>query len=1105
MICAIDEKHVYKYGFGNQESPYVEGIISLKIGHSIRKYESIKDNYGVLVLEQYESKLNLESGKLELTRLYEDEEKQKPSNEYYKRLIVGSNHTRGKKAYFVRVDLYDKLDKILLGGIDELKKVNHYPNYEKGAAKWNSYYGLPSTDSKPVSEIPNIVVIKDFKRVAEDTFDEVVQTKEKNPKWKSGDDEKDKYVKKYDVNNNVFSKYEILPFDGAGLVSVETAQKWSEELGIVNSKGKSYIPAAFQFRVIPGFKGNLYTFDIVSFAKEYGSIITDINDVKHDLSTEEIDVIFTESQAKFLKLFGNDVKRWKDIFEKPVIFYKKDVNGKDAKEIESSYQRTFNISEYSEDVRDIKVKMLTAYQHLHSLHFNNTETENEMETFSNRTVDMFKKISTDPNEFLQFRSCTEELEVNDKKDWNRIPPYYRVAYYLSRENREVLFEDRYFQKKAQEDILGLRKRILSGKLYVTGNYQVLTPDIFALAQYAFGKRGYEVTGLLKSEEIYSNWWIYKDNKEGNEYSCDKMAITRNPEIYMEARTVSMVDRSSERYKEMLKWFKYQTTGIVTDSYSTVPLALGTADFDGDHVATTNCKEYVNAIERARNLGDGNTIILKVKDMTENEMKSLEANISDVNKLMEFDILAYRNNIGSVIDKVSTLWGVKQTKENKDEVRRLIKIMVIVGQLTIDAAKSGEFEGIPSEIEDYIKKNHVLKPYFMRYLPKNSEKLKKEMDAIKNAETIFGKASVVERQKKFSDEPTNLNLLCHYLENEINKIDVLVCQSKFDIKKFFSIFMTQTPCETSALFINIKQKLKELVKEHNSLHRLLGSCKNEEEIKERDGHYRHFYIYAKNELLSQCKLTEEKSMNKVVNCILYMSYALCEFTQNDGAKNILWNCFGNVLIKRAKGNNDDCKIDLEAIEQRLERIKNKRNKKSDSLNRKLVVRELEPKNPIIVTNDEVKYIRKIICNENLELLNIPIKLKDKLRTLSAVLFVISKKLEYKYTIKERPVHRKKKIIINSGGNNCINYSNIAKLCGFNDYDRKRMLDLLMEVEKLGIINFSSNNMDKLNIGVVYDLVTEENWDGTGFKENDYAVACGKFIKMVKTNKKIEHSQ
>lgn len=356
-VEAIDKQHVYTERYGKRELVYVEGLISVNVRYNISKYNSLKRNDGILILQHWKwidankGKKGSDGKKLspqfKLVQCFDDSKN--PIVERFKRVIVGSGHNRGKKALFIREDLFEKIDKIMLGGIDEYSAINGYPYYKKGYAKWNSYYGLPSTDSKPVKYVPNIVVIKDFKRDVEDTFDTVIQTKKLNPDWKSGDDEKDKYIKEYSVKNNDKRLYNpegggIMPFDGAGLVSVECAEKWVEELNIQNRYEKCYIPAAFQIRAIPGIKGNLYTFDIKEFAKENDWVIIDIKGKKHDIRKESVDIILTESQVKFIGLFDNDIEKWRKVFDEPVIFYKQDENGKDTEEIECSYKRTFNLN-----------------------------------------------------------------------------------------------------------------------------------------------------------------------------------------------------------------------------------------------------------------------------------------------------------------------------------------------------------------------------------------------------------------------------------------------------------------------------------------------------------------------------------------------------------------------------------------------------------------------------------------------------------------------------------------------------------------------------------------------------------------------------------------
>lgn len=1122
-IEAVDSSHICTERYGNLNLVYIEGLISVNVGYNVPKYNQLNKHGGIIVLQHWRWEDLNKDKKDEDGKAIEPQFKPvqcfgkdgKPITERFKRVIVGSGHNRGKKALFIREDLFYKMDKILLGGIDEYSESNGYPYYEKGYAKWNSYYGLPSTDSKVVTYVPKIVVIKDFKRDVADTFDTVIQTKKLNPNWKEGDDEKNRYIKEYDVKNNEKRHYNpegggIMPFDGAGLVSIECAKKWANELDIRNESEKRYIPAAFQIRVIPGIKGNLYTFDIKAFAKENGWIITDIKGNKHDLREESVDIILTESQTKFISLFDNEIDKWRKFFDKPVIFYKKDAEGKDTDEVECSYKRTFNISEYSEDVCDLKKRMLTAYQHLLTVSFK----EEEIATFTQDTVDMLQKITCNVNEFLRFRSCTADEERYHRKEWKRIPPYYRAAYYASDENKPIIFADDYFKRKVKEDIDGIIKRVLSGKLYMTGNYQVLTPDIYALAQFTFGKRGNEVTGLLKSEEIYAYWWLYQNEKSSkketdkDEFKCDKLALIRNPHIYMEARTATMVsDKDEERYKLIKKWFKYQKTGIVTDSYSTIPLALGTADFDGDHIATTNCEEYIQAVERARKDGNGNTIDVKYVDLTNTEKaENTEVpNVQNISKLMEFDALAYQNNIGSVIDRVTNLWGIEQTNENRELIQKYIKIMDIVGQLTIDAAKTGEFEPIPTEIESYLKTYNILKPYFMKYLPKNERKLKAEKDGVENAEFFFeGDTEVINNQLRFSDSNISLNRICHHMKDKIGEIESKVSENIFDLDKFLKIFVTEKPNETSKLYIEIRKRLIELAEENASLYKqLVDNDVSEESRTERISHYRYFYIYARNELLKICRLSEEKSVNKVLNCLVYMCYRESDLIDNDCAKNILWNCFEREMLRRAKENYSDSNLDFSTIVSRAEKTKELKERKLARYQKKkeFHIAELEDKekvySQIIVRDEDIEYILDTVSNEKLAEFNISSKHTEELQKLYAVLMVISKRME-----SDRPVGKSKQIChiinsltINDNRNNGLNFSNLSKLCDYTDYQRKNLKQRLKELNTLGAISVNQTRTDNIKFKVNYEKLEPKEYNMSLVEMSDYKKACSDILNCI----------
>lgn len=283
---------------------YVENVLSLKVGRSYTKYKEQMEESNCIVTY---------------------------NGRKYKRIIVSSSHSRTQKAMLVAENIWDKAMDILLCGID--------PNTEyKFMSKWNSYIGLAATDSIPVS-MPNIVVVDDKEIMMKAKVDVVREV----DTW----DSEGNINRKFSVLHDKVKRIPTNLFDGAGIISVNMAEKWRKELNL------EYIPASFQFRCIPCLKGKLYTMPIEEFAKTYNvSKIIDINGKEWDLFEDKIDCILTKSQFKFHDLYTS-VEKWRKEFDKEV----------------HGYKRTFNISEYDVVFPELADTTVMAYQPLQTLIF----------------------------------------------------------------------------------------------------------------------------------------------------------------------------------------------------------------------------------------------------------------------------------------------------------------------------------------------------------------------------------------------------------------------------------------------------------------------------------------------------------------------------------------------------------------------------------------------------------------------------------------------------------------------------------------------------------------------------------------------------------------
>ena len=970
----------------NIESPVGEeyelsSIISLKVGKNTKRYNKLTSRKGTLSLLEVDK-----SGHIKDVNTYVSQ-------------FTGAGHSRCQKSLFIRNDLSNKVDEICRCGIPKDLVYNR-------PSKWNAYYAMVTTDSVPLKNMPNIIVVDDFEKYVKGNVDLVEETL----------DEKGR--RKWWVNNNVRANTKIKPFDGAGLVTCQCAAKWSLELNCRNYSGKRYIPSSFQFRAIPGIKGNLYVADIYEFAKQHGTYkIKDIWGKVWDIRKTKVDCIMSRSQFKFADLY-NSFGHWQKEFKTNLY----------------GYHRTFNISDYSEAPEDLKRQLLLSYQPLQTIFFEDEERSN----LCRYTIEKYKNICTDVEEFIKYRSLTGSDDENVERV-NDIPPYYKALL----QNKE-LFNDKYIRNKVQEDIKGLKNKILSGKTFVDGNYQVLTVDVYAMLEYSFGL---PVVGLLQKNKIYSNYWnTILAGKENDEKEID---IIRNPHIATEHR----IGRLSNSTR-MQKWFKYQNTGIITGIHDTILLALNSADADGDHVGTIYDENIINAVKREIKKGNARTIDYKP---LKRSGKNLSLRTDDVLGLMRVNINSFKNDIGDVVNEISKLWSMELT----DEIHDAIKIMSIIGSLTIDFAKTGEIAEIPDSIKDLLR--GIKKPWFMRYLHQNKKLVTAEERAIRNIDGLGNGAdkALLEKAKKFSDTKCNMNLLSHYYESAIATIDFFSENWRQDQEYGVSMIKNMNAPvnrRVKAELENLHSLFQEYSKSYN-----VSFCKNSDEKRDCKSHYEFFYSYCRERLLFL-----ENNIEVLLDILLKIYYVSPQYKNR--SKDILWNAFPDEMINRATNRSNTLNAKDELLKKQMLKMdkRNETKKKIEnqiqkSKSPKVEIRLLDSskytENEIIFFSSDREYIKNCICSKNGI---VDIKQKDilSMRRLYSILFIISKKLE-----STEPCY-----IIKSGKKNGISDTVISKMAKI---DKRKILYSLSVLEKLGLIEINRRNMAEIKIKVFYRNDKEEN--------------------------------
>ena len=407
----------------------------------------------------------------------------------YVRLLCGAGNARRNTVFFVQEDIYEELDKILRNGHKPLKITE---------SKYNAYYALSNSATYSVSEprvcvVPDkeIQMVKKIDWVVESEPDDIIEEQEK------------------ELTFNLW--------DGMGICSPELAGQWSQDLDL------DYIPCSFCIRNY-FVKGMVCVFDFHKFSREVANkhIITDL--YGNEVDTDNIDMIITESQFKLWKGYDS----WQHYLD-----CCKENGGR------------WGVTKFTP--KEDKTAVFTNYQFLQVL---NLDTPEKIEELCRPTVEWFDKITNQDSNYsllyLLGSLCDKplnEMETEEFMDiYNTLEPSVR-ALILNRD----LINDTYVKTKLARSLNRKIEESYLGKLMVSGNFQFMISDPYALAEHIFGL---EVKGLLKEHEHYSQYW--------NNRNVDKVVAMRAPLTYSsEANLLNL--QNNDKVNE---WYKYLYSGIV---------------------------------------------------------------------------------------------------------------------------------------------------------------------------------------------------------------------------------------------------------------------------------------------------------------------------------------------------------------------------------------------------------------------------------------------------------------------------------------------------------------------------------------------------------------
>lgn len=593
-------------------------------------------------------------------------------------------------------------------------------------AKLEAYQALICSGSTPITEPDGIIVVDDC---ITHFLDNIIMINDEC------DGEPDlQEIDNYEIEHDDSDGYGLMLPDYSKLVNFELTGAIDKTISGMNTR-------------YAWTKGMVYTFDYIEFAEKVAGtyMVKDAWGTMRDVRKSQ--VILTTSMLKLWDSYDS----WEDYY-------------RNCKENHYQFSTPKITPEELDNVRN------TNYQFLQSYDF----TDDELQELCQPTIDEIKDVLG-----FDYRKSIAFLAGYGMNGINIYDHEYAIQALMI---EPQMINDPFVRHKIMNMIKTRIEMAKRGAIQIQANYTMIGGDPYALAQSMFG---IEVTGLLKSGELYHKYWIDKGSAE---LACFRAPMTCHNNI----RRMKL--RNDD---EVAHWYQYITTAIVLNAWDTACDAMNGADKDGDTNMDTDNPIIVN---KTRN----DKTIMCVQRKAE-KIVPHEEDIIKANKL------AFNDDIGTVTNHVTSMIEVQSGFEKGSPEYEELSYRIMCGQLyqqnTIDRAKGiiakpmpkywyNRAANLPNDEDDEetaAKKEFNLrivadkKPYFMIYVYPDLRKQYK--DYVKNVnakcfrisrcsiDELYAKQnrtkeedSLIEYYERFmpvGKNPCVINRICWLFENEFD--------------------------------------------------------------------------------------------------------------------------------------------------------------------------------------------------------------------------------------------------------------------------------------------------------------------------------------------------
>lgn len=473
-----------------------------------------------------------------------------------------------------------------------------------------------------------------------------------------------------------------------------------------------------------------------------------------------------------------------------------------------------------------------------------------------------------------------------------------------------LIQDQYIQKKLENKFRSERREACGNKVTLKDSlYAYICPDLYAFCEWLFcGIQNPK--GIIPRNQVYCSFF---NEEPYNKY--DVVDCLRSPHLYMEHGIRNLVkDDILEKCKE---WFV--GSDLVVSSHDLLCRILQ-FDVDGDHALITSNKTMIECVPTDKHIL---------------YYTGFDADKSQITKEAIYKALVEsmdNSNIGDISNAMTKNY-------NNDEIDdEFNKVMCCYNNLTIDFPKTqqnislGEYEG---KFRQLINEKP---PYFFQYA-KNKKR---------------------DNCKELSN--SNCDRICAYIRKSTsNKRYMWKTDGKFKIAMLLD----------SSIKVDIKSeeynKLKNLMfdlkrKEQSLTFRINNEIKQldkSDSIREKISKYDVFYtmcdkmirsIFNGDRKLAAVYLTEFEYLQRE-NC--------------DSGKNILWNCYGDIITKNIERNveNPNCVRERRPYHENWTGDKQKRVKEVGNKVIEKLVDDSEKSITITIYESELEWIDNLTYRKN----------------------------------------------------------------------------------------------------------------------------------------------